>query len=144
MFTSTHVLLYRLTDGRLGGSFRGAPVLLLTTIGSKSGRRRTTPLLYVNDGDRIAVVASNNGRDKDPSWWYNMKRNPQAEVQIENEKKRVGAAKASPEEKRRLWPLLTKIYPTYDVYQTRTKREIPVIILTPISPSTGNLEAARE
>ncbi len=86
-------------------------------------------MLYLHDEDKLAIVASNGGRDQDPSWWTNLKHNPHAEVQIKGEKKKVMAREASGEEKSRLWPLLTEMYPAYDDYQRRTKREIPVAIL---------------
>ncbi len=124
-----HVLLYRLTGGSIGGRFRGAPVLLLTTTGRKTGKQRTTPLLYLADYTNLAVVASNGGRDRAPSWWSNLKRNPGVQVQIRRVKRSVTAVQATKEEKRRLWPLLTKMYPPYDDYQRRTKREIPVVIM---------------
>ena len=121
---------YRLSRGRIGGRLWNAPVLLLTTIGRKTGKKRTTPLLYLGDGERIIIVASNAGRDKEPSWWTNLRRDPHAEVRIRGDKKKIIARKAAEEEKNDLWPLLTKMYPAYSDYQTRTKREIPVVILT--------------
>jgi F420H(2)-dependent quinone reductase len=137
IFSSVHVFLYKLTGGKIGGKMWGAPVLLLTTIGRKTGRKRTTPVLYLKDGNRIALVASNGGRDRDPSWWNNLRHNPLAEVQIKRENWTARAEKASSFEKPRLWSMLTKMYPSYDEYQRKTKREIPVVVLT---PSQGSLE----
>jgi len=114
----------------VGGRFRGTPVLLLTTIGRKTAKRRT-PLLYTAEGNSWVVVASNGGRPTDPSWWSNLKRNPEAEIQIGREIRKAQARKASTEEKTRLWPLLTKMYPTYNDYQRKTDREISVVILEP-------------
>ncbi|SRR5712692_2139724 len=131
LFTRAHVALYKISRGRLGGQFRGAPVLLLTTAGSKSGKERTTPLLYLKDGDRLIIVASNGGRDKSPSWWTNLRHNPEAQVQIRGEKKEIVARRATAEEKERLWPELTKMYPAYNDYQQKTRRDIPVVILSP-------------
>lgn len=128
-FVALQVFFYRLTGGKIGGTFRGAPVLLLTTTGRKTGKRRTTPLLYVRNGNNWTVVASNGGRPKDPSWFFNLRRNPEAEIQIKTNVSKVLAKQASPEEKTRLWPLLTKMYPTYNDYQKKTEREIPVVIL---------------
>jgi len=125
------VSLYRSTGGRLGGSFRGAPVMLLTTTGRKTGAPRTTPVLYIRDGPDLVTVASNGGKDPDPSWWKNLKKTPEASVQVKGEKMKVEAKKATLEEKERLWPLLLKMYPTYAKYQEKTKRVIPVVILTP-------------
>ena len=107
-----------------------SPVLLLTTVGRKTGKTRTTPLLYLEDEDRIAIVASNGGRDKEPSWWTNLRSDPHAKVQIRGEKKNMVARKANEDEQANLWPLLTKMYPSYNDYQKKTKREIPVVILT--------------
>lgn len=100
-------------------------------MGWKTGKRRTTPLLYITEGNGWVVVASNGGRPKDPSWWSNLKRNHAAEIQIGREIRKAQARKASTEEKAKLWPLVTKMYPTYDDYQRKTDREIPVVILEP-------------
>lgn len=130
-FTALHVIFYKLSGGRIGGTFRGAPVVLLSTIGRKTGKRRTTPLLYIIDDKSYAVVASNGGRDSYPSWWTNLRKSPDAEIQIKKEKKKVRAEQASDDEKARLWPLLTKMYPTYDDYQKKTSRKISVVVLKP-------------
>ncbi len=108
-----------------------SPVLLLTTVGRKSGKKRTTPLLYLRDGERTAIVASNGGRDQEPSWWSNLKSDPHALMQIRKEKQTVVAKKATDEETSILWPLLTKMYPAYNDYKKRTTREIPVVVLVP-------------
>jgi len=131
-FTALHVRVYRMSGGRIAGSFRGARVLLLTTIGRRTRKRRTTPLFHVEDGQNKVVIASNGGRDKDPSWWSNLKRNPDAEIQVGSETEKVRARKASTQEKKRLWPMLTKVYPTYDDYQRKTNREISLVILEPM------------
>lgn len=128
-FVALQAWLYRSTGGRVGGTFRGAPVMLLTTRGRRSGRPRTTPVLYVHDGDSYVTVASNAGRDASPSWWKNLQQQPEASIQVKREQIQVRARKASPEEKSRLWPLLVKVYPTYGSYQRKTKRVIPVVIL---------------
>jgi len=130
LFSRTHVAFYRLSRGRIGGRLWNSPVLLLTTLGRKTGKKRTTPLLYFRDDDRIIIVASNGGSDKEPSWWTNLRRDPHAEVQTKRDRRRIIARKASEEEKSDYWPLLTKMYPAYNDYQRKTKREIPVVILT--------------
>ena len=130
LFSRTHVSFYRLSKGRIGGRLWNSPVLLLTTVGRKTGKIRTTPLLYMKDGDRIAIVASNAGRDREPSWWSNLRADPHAKVQIRGEKKKMIARKANESEQASLWPLLTKMYPSYSEYQKKTIREIPVVILT--------------
>ena len=125
------MFLYRVSNGRVGGRFRGAPVLLLTTIGRKTGRKRTTPLLFARDGNRLVVVASNGGRTRHPSWWTNLRFNSEAEVEIKGDRWSVKAEKANDSEKTRLWPLMTETFPPYKKYQLKTKRVIPVVILTP-------------
>lgn len=123
---------YRATSGRLGGRFRGgAPVMLVTTTGRKTGRRLTQPLLYLRDGDRVVTVASKGGMDHHPLWYRNMVAHPQVDVQIGAEKKSMLARTASAAEKTALWPRLVAMYPDYDAYQARTERDIPVVILEP-------------
>jgi deazaflavin-dependent oxidoreductase (nitroreductase family) len=123
---------YRATGGRLGGKFRGgAPVMLVTTTGRKSGRRLTVPLLYLRDGDRVVTVASKGGMDHHPLWYLNMLSNPGVEVQIGEDTRSLRAHTASTAEKAELWPKLVAMYPDYANYQARTTREIPVVILAP-------------
>jgi F420H(2)-dependent quinone reductase len=128
-FTQAHVRAYRLSGGRLGGKFRGAPVLLLHHVGRKSGRERTSPLLYLGDGDDLVIVASNGGARRHPVWWLNLRESPATTVEVGSEKRAVVARQASPEEKARLWPRLVEMYAPYADYQKRTSREIPVAIL---------------
>lgn len=137
LFSVIHKLVYRLTGGRIMGSARGVQFLLLTTIGCRTGKERTTPLQYLPDGDNLVVVASNGGAEQDPHWWLNLKRNPRARVQIRDRVMAVTAEKASPEERARLWPLLVQRYPGYEDYQRGIKREIPVVILRPEQTPSG-------
>ncbi len=127
----THEFWYRLTGGLIGGRVLQGPVLLLTTTGRKSGRRHTTPLLYLEDGERLVVIASNGGDERHPAWYLNLRANPQAEVQVGRERKAVAAETAGAEEKARLWRLMTEVYAGYDGYQERTSRDIPVVVLRP-------------
>lgn len=123
---------YRATGGRLGGRFlRGAPVMLLTTVGRKTGQRHTTPLLYLRDGDRVVTVASKGGMDHHPLWYHNLVANPDVEVQIGAAVAPMRASTADDGEKATLWPKLVTMYPDYANYQERTSRNIPVVILTP-------------
>lgn len=123
---------YRVTKGRVGGKFmRGAPVLLLTTVGRKSGARRVAPLIYARDGDRVLVVASKGGMDHHPLWYHNLVANPEVEVQIGAETRPMTARTATPEEKAALWPKVVAVYRDYADYQARTTRDIPVVILSP-------------
>jgi deazaflavin-dependent oxidoreductase (nitroreductase family) len=131
LISKSHVFWYRLTGGAVGGKVANVPILLLTTIGRKTGKARTTPLLYQADGNRYVVVASNAGDDNTPFWWLNLQSNPRGEIQVGRDKKMIRAVKASPEEKKRLWQVMAKAYPSYDEYQTRTQREIDVVVLEP-------------
>ena len=127
-----HVALYRASRGRLGGRIAGgAPVLLLTTTGRKSGKQRMTPLLYLEDAGRYVVIASVGGAPKHPAWYLNLLANPAARIDVGSRKVPVTASTASPDERARLWPLAVQIYAGYDGYQARTTREIPVVILAP-------------
>ena len=127
----THGFLYRLTGGRLGGTIGKAQVVLLTTTGRKSGQRRTTPLLAMPDGENLVVVASNGGSDQPPAWWLNLQKQPEADLQVRSETKRVRAERASEEEKARLWPRIVEMYAGYDEYQKKTERNIALVILKP-------------
>jgi deazaflavin-dependent oxidoreductase (nitroreductase family) len=123
------VSLYRLSGGGIAGTFRGVPVLLLTTTGRKTGKKRTKPLLYLLDNDQVVLVASHGGAPTDPIWWRNLQRNPHAEVQIKRTILQVEAREATSEERERLWPKLVALYPDYENYQKRTTRTIPIVIL---------------
>jgi deazaflavin-dependent oxidoreductase (nitroreductase family) len=123
---------YRATGGRLGGRFPGgAPVMLLTAVGRKSGRRHTTPLLYLRDGDRLVTVASKGGMDHHPLWYRNLLANPDVDVQIGTRVQAMRAHTANDAEKSALWPKLVAMYPDYASYQARTTRAIPVVVLSP-------------
>ncbi len=123
--------LYRATRGVIGGKLGKIDILLLTTTGRKTGRRRTAPLLYIKDGEDFVVIGSNGGDDRHPGWWLNLKVDPRGQVQVGWAKTAVTARQATPEEKTGLWPRITGVYPGYDEYASRTTREIPVVILTP-------------
>lgn len=130
IMSAANVWLYRVTGGRVGGKFlRGAPVLLLTTTGRKSGARRVAPVLYLRDGDRFVVVASKGGFSQHPAWYLNLEANPDAELELGRERIRVRAQRASDAEKAALWPKLTAMYRDFDDYQGRTARNIPVLLL---------------
>lgn len=131
LVTGANVWIYRRTGGRLGGRVAKAPVLLVDHVGRKSGRARTTPLLYLRDGRDLVIVASRAGSDATPAWWLNLKAEPATTVQVGAERRKVIARRATPEEKAALWPRLVEMYGDYAVYQQRTTREIPVIILSP-------------
>ena len=129
--TKLHVEAYRRTGGRLFGRYGKAPILLLEHVGRKSGERRTTPLLYLEDGDDLVIIASRGGSDATPAWWLNLRERPETTVQVGSERRQVRAHRATPEERERLWPRVVEMYPDYATYQRRTEREIPLIILSP-------------
>lgn len=122
---------YRASNGRISGSYQGVPILLLTTIGRKTGKQRTWPLLYFRNQGRYVLIASNGGADHHPAWLLNLREYPQAVVEIGHRRIDVTAEEATGEERERLWRGAASAYPGYVRYQSRTSREIPVVILTP-------------
>ena len=130
--TGANTLVYRLSGGKLGGRIFGNPILLLNTTGRKTGRSRTTPLLYLPDGENMVIVASNGGAQKHPAWYFNLRSDPEVEVEIGDRKLQVRAQDAEGEEKQGLWKRLVAAYPGYANYQKKTDREIPVVILHPL------------
>ena len=128
----SHIRDYVDSDGEKGHLWRGDPTLLLTTRGRKSGKLRRTALIYGRDGENYLVVASKGGASMHPLWYLNLVENPEVDLQIGADKFAARARTATPEEKPRLWQIMTKIYPQYEAYQARTKRDIPVVILEPI------------
>lgn len=124
-----HARIYQETNGEEGHIWRGAPILLLTTKGRKSGKQYTTPLIYGQDGDRYLIVGSRGGADDHPQWYLNLVANPEIEVQVLADKFKARARTAEGEEKARLWKTMTSVWPAYDEYQGRTKREIPLVII---------------
>jgi F420H(2)-dependent quinone reductase len=133
LIPSANVIVYRLSNGRFGGKMQDLPVLILHTVGRKSGKARRSPVLYIQDGDDYLIVASRGGSDAPPAWWLNLQAMPKAAVEIKNSKRHVTARQATAEEKAAYWPRLTAGYSFYDDYQARTTREFPVIVLTPMS-----------
>ena len=129
-----HVIVYRLTGGVLGRRLVGNDMLLLTTRGSATGKAHTVPLLYLRDGDTLVVIASWGGRPRDPDWYRNLLAEPRALVQVQSGKWTVRARTASTDERDAWWPRIVAAYPGYRVYQTRTDRTIPVILLKPAPP----------
>ena len=126
-----HRLLYRVSGGRVGGRVWDLPVVLLTTTGRRSGKRRTVPLCSFRDGDDVVVIASYGGLDQPPAWWLNLEANPHAELQDGRTRRAVTARNAGPGERERLWAEVTSRAPGYLEYERRTAREIPVVILQP-------------
>jgi len=127
-----HAAVYRATGGRIGGHLPGLPsLLLLDHVGARSGTRRTTPLVYMRDGESLLVVASKGGYPRDPAWMYNLRAHPDTEVQIARTRIKVHARQANDEECRRLWPRAVEYNPHWGRYRQRTSREIPLVLLEP-------------
>jgi deazaflavin-dependent oxidoreductase (nitroreductase family) len=125
-----HQWLYERTDGRIGRSIGGRPMLLLRTVGRKTGESRTSALLYVPDGERYAVIASKGGDVRHPGWFHNLTASPDVEIQIGRERIPVKARVAEGEERERLWAKANEVNQgQYDTYQSRTDRKIPVVVL---------------
>ena len=130
--TEANVWLYRVSKGRLGNHLPGypeAPIILLHHVGAKSGTHRVSPVNSLPDGDRWIIVASKGGTDKHPAWFHNLKANPETTVQVGAERRRVRARVATADERARLWPLAVASYSSYDDYQRKAPREIPMVIL---------------
>ncbi|KBZ60653.1 hypothetical protein K875_03600 [Mycobacterium [tuberculosis] TKK-01-0051] len=128
-----HVRAYRETCGETGYLWNGVPTLLLTVTGRRTGRSLTSALIFGRDGDDYLVVASMGGAPRHPSWYLNLQADPAATIQVRADELEVVARTASADEKPRLWKTMTDVWPNYDVYQSRTDRDIPVIVLTPYS-----------
>ena len=127
-----HAAVYRATGGRIGGSLPGLPsLLLLDHVGARSGKRRTTPLVYMPEGEDFVVVASKGGYPKHPGWVHNLRAHPDTEVQIGGRRIAVHAAEATDEERERIWPRAVMYNPVWGRYEERTDREIPIVILRP-------------
>ncbi len=130
LFGPEHVQVYRETAGERGYHWRGTTILLLTTQGRRSGEPKTTPLIHRTDGDRWVIVASKGGAPDNPSWFENLLANPDAEIQVEGAHIPIHATIAAGDERSRLWSLMVEVWPAYDDYQSKTDREIPVVVLT--------------
>ena len=128
-----HVRVYRETDGEVGYLWNGAPTLLLTTTGRRTGEPRTSALIYARDGDDYLVVGSVGGMPKHPAWYLNLQADPRAHIQVKGEHLDVEAHTAEDADKPRLWQLMMEVWPNYDRYQSRTDRVIPVVVLRPVA-----------
>ena len=130
LFSVAHTALYRLTDGRFVGRLTPtAPTLLLTTVGRKSGKARTVPLIYLADGAALVIVGSMGGAATHPEWWLNLRAEPEAQVTVGDHTWRVRAEETGGAERERLWSRLVQIFPGFASYRRATSREIPVVIL---------------
>jgi deazaflavin-dependent oxidoreductase (nitroreductase family) len=132
-FQEAAVFLYRKSGGKLGGKMQGAPVLLLTTRGRKTGKQRTTPLIYLRDGTDLVVVASKGGWPEDPLWYRNLKADASVQVETGADRRGMIARTASDAERDRLWPALVAMFPDYAKYQSWSDRKIAVVVLSAVS-----------
>jgi len=133
LITTGNVWILKLSGGRLGNAFLGVPVLLLTTVGRKSGKLRTRPLYYLETDDgHYVLVASNAGTSKDPAWLLNLRANPEVTVEVLGQKRKMWAHVASEEEKEALWPQLLELFPTWQMMEERSTRSFKIVVLDPI------------
>jgi F420H(2)-dependent quinone reductase len=131
-FTDAHTAAYKVSGGRIGGRAYGLPVALVESVGRKSGKRRTHPLLCKPDGENLVLIASKGGTDRHPAWYHNLKANPDTTAWWKGDKRRVRAREADGEERERLWRMMADAYPDYENYQKRCNRQIPVVVLEPV------------
>lgn len=143
LFARTHVAVYRATDGRVGGRIFGHPALLLTVVGRRTGRERTTPLMYFEDGDALIVMASANGAAKDPAWWSNLKEERIATAQLGRRTLRFRAEEANGAAQRDLLDRVDGLRAAYASNQRLTARPIPLAVLRPIEEVTDPVAGAR-
>jgi deazaflavin-dependent oxidoreductase (nitroreductase family) len=122
---------FRANDGKVGGMFDGAPVLLLTATGAKSGTRRTTPVMYLPDGDRMVIFASKAGAPENPAWFHNLSANPTVTVEVGTDALEAEAVVVEGEERERLFRKQAELYPQFADYEQKTTRQIPVVALKP-------------
>lgn len=128
-FNQAIITEFRTNGGKVGGQFANSPLLLLTTIGAKSGQPRTTPLVYVTDGDRMIIFASKAGAPTNPDWYHNLVANPSVTVERGSERFQARASIAEGPERERLYAQTIQQLPQFAEYQQKTTRQIPIIIL---------------
>ena len=128
-FNSSVVAEFRANAGKVGGMFAGVPILLLTTVGARSGKERINPLAYTRDGNRYVIIASKGGAPTNPDWYHNLVANPQATVEVGEERFEVRAAVVNGEERDRLYAAQAELLPNFGEYQRKTSRQIPVFAL---------------
>lgn len=127
--SALHRVVYSATGGRVGDRIAGMPVLLLTTVGRKTGKRRTSPLTYFEEDGAIVLVASYGGRPQNPEWFENLIAAGEGDVTVGGERRHMRARRATADERARLWPRIVETYDGYAKYQAKTDREIPLAVL---------------
>ena len=131
LFMALHVFFYRLTGGKIGGKFGAGQVLLLDSVGRKSKKSRTNPVMYVRDGANYVVTASTGGGPVNPGWYYNLIASPHTRIQVMGQKLDVSVEEAKGDKRDQLWAKLITEQPQFKGYETRTTRKIPLLILKP-------------
>jgi deazaflavin-dependent oxidoreductase (nitroreductase family) len=129
-YNAKNIAEFRRNHGRVGGYFEGKPLLLLHTVGKRTGKLRVNPVMYLKDGDRYVVFASNGGDNRNPDWYYNLKNNPDVQIEVGDDTIDVHAEEIKGEERDRLYAKQAALHPQFADYQRKTKRAIPVIALT--------------
>ena len=129
LYGQEHIDRYVATDGEEGHDWQGTQTLLLTTTGRRTGQKRVSPLIYGRHGDDYLIVASKGGTPEHPAWYLNLEANPEVGIQVKGDTFTAHARTATPAEKAEMWPIMTKEWPDYDTYQTKTDRDIPIVVL---------------
>ena len=136
-FMGLQIYVYRRSGGKRMGRVRGMPVLILTTVGRKTGKKRVNPVVYIRDGTNYVVVAANNGADEHPAWFLNLRGNPRITMEVDDKALHVIAHEASADEQARLWPQLVEKGRFFEGYKKKAKRDIPIVILEPAYSTAG-------
>lgn len=136
-FTKLHRFMYHHSRGVLGANLGGAPMVLMYTIGAKTGQTRAVPLQYYPDADGILVLGSNNGQPKAPAWYHNLKAHPEIDIRVGREVRRVHAEELTPARKAEVWPRMRAQNPDVDVYAANAGRELPVMLLRTLKSTGG-------
>ena len=133
LFLKLHVNVYQKTGGKIGGNLFGNPILLLHSVGRKSGKTYISPLTYFQDGYNYVIIGSNGGQDRHPGWYYNLQSEPKTAVQIRDNLINVRATLVKGDERELLWQRICNKHAQYPKYQAKTTRQIPLFVLEPIS-----------
>ena len=130
-FNTSIIEEFRANEGKVGGPFQGAPMVLITTTGAKSGEPRTAPLVYLQDGDRVVIIASKAGAPTNPDWYHNLRANPEAAIEVGSDKVEVLATEATGDERDELFERQARLFSQFGEYAEKTNRTIPVMLLNP-------------
>ena len=131
LFTQSHVFVYRISSGKIGGSLDGPPLLLLTTTGRKTGKARTTPVAFIHQNGEYLIAASSGGSAQNPTWFSNLESNLEASIEVKGQQIKVKPVITSGDERHKLYALFKATYPSFIWVEKRTSREIPVVRLVP-------------